>query len=66
MSDNGGWCPWCRFDDSHDDELTTLDMMPHASLIHSTARHNTVYVRMVEQIGSPRMEDGSHASKHVR
>jgi hypothetical protein len=41
--------------------LTTLDMMPHASLIHSATRHNTVYVRMVEQIGSPRMEDGSHA-----
>ena len=41
--------------------LTTLDMMPHASHIHSTARHNTVYVRMVEQIGSPCMEDGSHS-----
>ena len=41
--------------------LTPLDMMPHASLIHSATRHNTVYVRMVEQIGSPRMEDGSHA-----
>lgn len=41
--------------------LTTLDMMPHASLIHSATRHNTVYVRMVEQIGSPRMEDGSHS-----
>ena len=41
--------------------ITTLDMMPHTMLIHSTSRHNTVYVRMVEQIGSPRMEDGSHA-----
>ena len=29
-------------------------------LIHSTSRHNTVYVRMVEQIGSPRMEYGCH------
>ena len=41
--------------------LTAFEMMPHASLIHSATRHNTVYVRMVEQIGSPRMEDGSHA-----
>ena len=41
--------------------FTPLDMMPQALLIHSTSRHNTVYVRMVEEIGSPRMEDGSHA-----
>jgi hypothetical protein len=41
--------------------LTPLDMMPYTTFIHSTSRHNTVYVRMVEQIGSPRMEDGSHA-----
>ena len=40
--------------------LTALDMMPHTSLVHSTARHNTMYVRMVEEIGSPRMEDGGH------
>jgi hypothetical protein len=43
--------------------LAPFDMMPHTSLIHSTARHNTVYVRMVEQIGSPRMEDGCHSSE---
>ena len=43
--------------------LTALDMMPHTSLVHSTARHNTMYVRMVEEIGSPRMEDGSHPSE---
>ena len=41
--------------------LTSLDMMPHTSHIHSTARHNTVNVRMVEQIRTPRMEDGSHS-----
>ena len=35
--------------------LTSLDMMPHTSHIHSTARHNTVNVRMVEQIRTPRM-----------
>ena len=40
--------------------LTPLDMMPYTTFIHSTSRHNTVYVRMVEQIGSPRMEDGCH------
>ena len=40
--------------------LAPFDMMPHTSLIHSTSRHNTVNVRMVEQIGSPRMEDGCH------
>ena len=45
--------------------LTTLDMMPHTSLIHSTARHNTMYVRMVEQIGSPRMENSSHTGEHA-
>ena len=43
--------------------LTPLDMMPYTTFIHSTARHNTVYVRMVEQIGSPRMEDGCHSSE---
>ena len=41
--------------------LTALDMMPHTSLVHSTARHNTMYVRMVEEIGSPRMEDGGQS-----
>lgn len=40
--------------------LTALEMMPYALLVHSATRHNTVYVRMVEQIGSPRMEDGGH------
>ena len=40
--------------------LTALEMMPYALLVHSATRHNTVYVRMVEQIGSPRMEDGCH------
>ena len=38
-----------------------MNLMPYTTFIHSTARHNTVYVRMVEQIGSPRMEDGSHS-----
>jgi hypothetical protein len=41
--------------------LTTLQMIPHTMFVNPTARYNTVYVRMVEQIGSPRMEDGSHA-----
>ena len=40
--------------------LTALEMMPYALLVHSATRHNTVYVRMVEQIGSPRMEDSGH------
>ena len=29
--------------------LTPLDMMPYITFIHSTSRHNTVYVRMVER-----------------
>ena len=43
--------------------LTTLEMMPNAMLIYPASRHNAVNVRMVEQIGSPRMEDGSHPSE---
>ena len=43
--------------------LTALEMMPNAMLIYPASRHNAVNVRMVEQIGSPRMEDGSHPSE---
>ena len=43
--------------------FTALDMMPHTTLIHSASRHNAVNVRMVEQVRSPRMENGSHTSK---
>ena len=32
-----------------------------STVVYTASRHNTVNVRMVEQIGSPRMEDGSHA-----
>lgn len=38
-----------------------MNLMPYTTFIHSTARHNTVNVRMVEQIRTPRMEDGSHS-----
>ena len=43
--------------------FATLEMMPNAMLIYPASRHNAVNVRMVEQIGSPRMEDGSHPSE---
>ena len=41
--------------------LTALQMMPHTIFINPTTRHNTVNVRMVEEIGSPRMEDGGQS-----
>jgi len=42
--------------------FTALEMMPHALFVYPTSKHNAVNVRMVEKIGSPRMEDGCHAS----
>ena len=45
--------------------FATLEMMPNAQLIHSTTRHNTVNVRMVEQIRTPRMENRSHTCKQA-
>lgn len=41
--------------------FTTVEMMPHTELVHPSTRHNAVNVRMVEQIGTPRMKDGCHA-----
>ena len=37
-----------------------LEMMPNTMLVYPTTRHNTVNVRMVEQIGAPSMENGCH------
>ena len=37
--------------------------MPHALIVYPTSRHNAVDVRMVEQIRTPRMEDGRHTRK---
>ena len=37
-----------------------LEMMPNAMFVYPTTRHNTVNVRMVEQIGAPSMENGCH------
>ena len=45
--------------------LATLEMKPNAALVYPTTRHNTVNVRMVEQIRSPRMENGSHTCKQA-
>ena len=42
--------------------LTSLEMMPRTAFIHSAARYDAVNMRMVEQIGSPGVEDGCHAS----
>ena len=42
-----------------------LDMMPNAMLVYPTTRHNTVNVRMVEQIRSPRMENGRHTCEQA-
>ena len=45
--------------------FTALDMMPDASLIHPTSRHNAVNVRMVEQIRAPRMKNSSHTGEQA-
>lgn len=45
--------------------LATLEMKPNAALVYPTTRHNAVNVRMVEQIRSPRMENGSHTCKQA-
>ena len=39
------------------------ERMPYALFVYPTTRHNAVNVRMVEQVRSPRMENGSHTSK---
>lgn len=41
--------------------FATVEMMPHTEFVHPATRHNAVNVRMVEQIGTPRMKDGGHA-----
>jgi len=43
--------------------FTSLEMMPHALFVYPTSKHNAVNVGVVKKIRSPRMEDGSHASK---
>ena len=40
--------------------FATVEMMPHTELVHPATRHNAVNVRMVEQIGTPRMKNGGH------
>lgn len=42
--------------------LTPLEMMPCARFIHPTTGHDAVKVRVVEEIGTPCMENGSHTS----
>ena len=42
-----------------------LEMMPNAMLVYPTTRHNTVNVRMVEQIRAPRMENGCHTGEQA-
>ena len=41
--------------------FTTVEIMPHTELVYPATRHNAVNVRMVEQIGTPRMKNGGHA-----
>ena len=41
----------------------SVEMMPHALRANTASRHDAMQVRMVIEIGSPRMEDGSHASE---
>ena len=36
--------------------FTTVEMMPRTDFVHPAPRHNAVDVRMVEQIGTPRMK----------
>ena len=45
--------------------FATLEMMPNAMLVYPTSRHNTVNVRMVEQIRAPRMENGCHTCEQA-
>ena len=45
--------------------FAALEMMPDTMLVYPTTRHNTVNVRMVEQIGAPRMENGCHTGEHA-
>ena len=45
--------------------FATLEMMPDAMLVYPTSRHNTVNVRMVEQIRAPRMENGRHTCEQA-
>ena len=42
--------------------LAAPKMMPHAVLVHTATGNDTVYVRMVIQIGSPCVEDARHAA----
>ena len=35
-------------------------LMPHTEFVHPATRHNAMNVRMVEQIGTPRMKNGGH------
>ena len=42
-----------------------LEMMPNAMFVYPTTRHNTVNVWMVEQIRSPRMENGRHTDEQT-
>ena len=42
-----------------------LEMMPNTMLVYPTTRHNTVNVRMVEQIRAPRMENGRHTDEQT-
>ncbi len=42
-----------------------LEMMPHTTSVNPSSRHNTVNVRMVEQIRAPRMENGCHTCEQA-
>ena len=45
--------------------FATLEMMPNTMLVYPTTRHNTVDVRMIEQIRAPRMENRRHTSEQT-
>ena len=41
--------------------FASSEMMPYTGLVRSTTRHNAVKMRVIEEIGTPCMEDGRHA-----
>lgn len=43
--------------------LASLEMMPYAGLIPSTTGHDAVNMRVVEEIGAPGVENGSHSCR---
>jgi hypothetical protein len=45
--------------------FAALEMMPDTMLVCPASRHNTVNVRMVEQIRTPRMENGRHTGEQA-